>query len=302
MNLRNRLSLYYYCVKRVFADEKQLSKGQKNNYELLQLSHRLEKGLLIRNPKPLWGWEKAYKIVELLKDNNDVFSSETAKAVLSAFLKVKEKSFHDKDRIKCKEFFDRTNFSIENNNKGGTICVEKVNFIETEIKAIEKLFYSRHSCRDFSDKTVSNDDISKAIKMALRCPSACNRQPFKVYVISPSKLEDIIGRNLQYKCDKLLIVTGDVRAFTAGELLDWLISPSLFAAYLTLSLHTLGIGSCIIRKDLVKDNMYNKTIKDITCMTDSERIVLEMYIGYYNDKFIAPVSNRFDVSDVVRYI
>ena len=158
MNLRNRLSLYYYCLKRVLADEKQLSKGQKINYELLQLSHRLEKGLLIRNPKPLWGWEKAYRIVKLLENSNDVFSSVTAKAVLSAFLEAKEKSFHQKDRMKCKEFFDRTNFSIENNNKGGTICLEKAEFIETEIKAIEKLFYSRHSCRDFSDKTVKHNE------------------------------------------------------------------------------------------------------------------------------------------------
>ena len=36
-------------------------------------------------------------------------------------------------------------------------------------------------------------------------------------------------------------------------------------------------------------------------MTDSERIVLELCIGYYNDIYHAPVSNRASVDDIVGY-
>lgn len=295
--------MFYYCFIRLFSDVKQLSKGQKSNYDLLQLSHRLEKGLLIKNPKPLWGWEKAYRITYLLQGNKDNFSSITANAVLSNFLATKEKSIYKEDRIAWKEFINNTHFKPVNNySAGGIIKVEKTEFNSEETQTIERLFSSRHSCREFSNKAISNEEIAKAVQMALRCPSACNRQPFRVYVIPPSMIEKLIGKNLQYKSDKILVITGDIRAFAASEFLDWFISPSIFAGYLTLSLHALGIGCCVLRKDLVRSTPYNLAIKKITRMSDSERIVLEMSIGYYNDRYYAPISNRAGVSDIVKFV
>ena len=100
MNIRSIIGIFLSCNKKMWADIKQLSKGQKSNYNLLQLSHRLEKGLLITPPnvKPLWGWDKAYRIVELLRTNEDNFSSMTAKAVLNAFLLAKNNSKFEEDR------------------------------------------------------------------------------------------------------------------------------------------------------------------------------------------------------------
>lgn len=288
----------------MWADIKQLSKGQKSNYNLLQLSHRLEKGLLITPPnvKPLWGWDKAYRIVELLRTNEDNFSSMTAKAVLNAFLLAKNNSKFEEDRQKYQEFIEKTHYVPEEINKmGGIMKLEKPVFALDELATIEKLFNTRHSCREFAEKPISKDVIAHAVEMALRCPSACNRQPFKVYVITPSSLEEKLGHKLQYKSDKVLIIAGDVRAFTSGEMLDWLISPTIFASYLTLSLHSLGIGSCIIRKDLIRTKKYNDAIIGITEMDACERIILEMFIGYYKDEFIVPISNRAGVEDIIQY-
>ena len=139
--------------------------------------------------------------------------------------------------------------------------------------------------------------------MALRCPSACNRQPFRVYAIEPNKLAKHLGRNsLQYEGNRVLIVTGDIRAFTKGELLDWIVSPSIFVGYLTLSLHSLGIGSVVVRKDLVKTSEYNDAIRYITGMDKSEQIILELFIGYYKNEFFAPVSNRLTAEEIVRFV
>lgn len=303
MSLRRRLVLFIRCIMKVVSDIKQLSKGQKANYDLLQLSHRLEKGLLIRNPKPLWGWEKAYRIADLLKNNNDEFSSITAKAVLSAFLEAKSSSPFNEDKVQYKSFLRKTDFlPIAYKGLGGTRSVVKTDFSDVERNVVEKLFDSRHSCREFVDKSVSIDDIKKAVNMALHCPSACNRQPFKVYVIEPSNLEKELGKRLQYKGDKTLIITGDLRAFAPSEAPDWLISPSIFAGFLTLSLHSLGIGSCIVRKDLINPSAYNNAIRTVSGMTDSECVVLEMFVGYYPDEFSIPVSNRMTANEVVRFI
>lgn len=285
------------------ADMKQLSFGQKAGYDLLQLSHRLEKGLLIKAPKPLWGWEKAYRMVALLKNNNDEFAATTAKAVLSAFLDSKSKSSYQEDRDGYVAFMQKTGYqSVPFENVGGTIDVAKTQFSSDELGVIEKMFNTRHSCRNFSSRHLTEEDIVRAVNMALRCPSACNRQPFKVYVINPSKLEQQLGGHLQYQGDRTVVVTGDVRAFNTNELLDWIVSPSIFAGYLTLAFHSLGIGCCVIRKDLVKSSDYNDAVRVITGMDESERIVLEMFIGYYNESFLAPVSNRKDITDVVKFI
>lgn len=303
MNIKGKIVVLYYCLKRTVSDINQLTKGQKSNYELLQLSHRIEKGLLISKPKPLWGWEKAYRINKLLQINNDKFSSRTAKAVLSAYLNSKEHSSFLEDREKWSEFIKKTTFTpIESPKNGGIIEVEKTCFSTEEINAIEKLFYTRHSCREFSEEPVPAEVINHAIQMALRCPSACNRQPFKVYVVEPFVLEKELGKKLQYKANKILFITGDVRAFTSGELLDWLISPTIFASYLTLSLHSLGIGSCVVRKDLVKNSEYNCVVANMIEITESERIVLEINIGYYKSAFLCPKSNRLEVSDVARFL
>ena len=82
------------------------SKGQIPKYEILQLSHRLEKGLLIDNPKPYWGWEKAYRIASLLKENEDVFSNSTGRGVLRAYIESKKKSDNSKEREKAIKFLE----------------------------------------------------------------------------------------------------------------------------------------------------------------------------------------------------
>lgn len=294
MKTKEQIATFVSCIKKVRADLKLLRKGQKSSYDLLQLSHRLEKGLLIKNPKPMWGWEKAYRIVELLKTNSDEFSSVTANAVLSAYLDAKSKSFCQEDKDKCAEFLIQTGFRpVSFEGVGGTMTVKSPNFSESEQAVIRRMFDTRHSCRKFADRHVSDEDIEEAVRMALRCPSACNRQPFRVYAIDPAKLAKQLGRDrLQYEGDRTLVVTGDVRAFTSGELLDWIVSPSIFAGYLTLSLHSLGIGSCVVRKDLVKNSGYNDAIRVITDMDESEQIVLEMFIGYYKDEMMVPCSYR----------
>ena len=302
--MKERIVTFLSCLKKVRADLRLLRKGQKPSYDLLQLSHRLEKGLLIKNPKPMWGWEKAYRMVELLKVNRDEFSSVTANAVLSAYLDAKSKSKYQEDLDKHADFLNQTGYQpVSYGNIGGTMLVKSPGFTESEQEAIRRLFDTRHSCREFSDRHVSDPDIETAVQMALRCPSACNRQPFRVYAIDPAKLAKELGRGrLQYKGDRTLIITGDVRAFTNGELLDWIVSPSIFVGYLTLSLHSLGIGSCVVRKDLVRHSTYNDAIRVITDMDESECVILEMFIGYYKDEYVAAVSNRKAINDIVKYV
>lgn len=75
-----------------------VSKGQMSEYEILQTAHRLEKGLLNSKPKPMWGWDKARRLGELIKKNNGDFSTITGGSVLSAYLEHKRHSANERER------------------------------------------------------------------------------------------------------------------------------------------------------------------------------------------------------------
>ena len=86
-----------------------VQKGQHPKYEILQTAHRLEKGLLNENPKPLWGWEKAERIASLLNENDDVFSNRTGRGVLKAYIEAKKNSGNIKERERSNMFFGKLN-------------------------------------------------------------------------------------------------------------------------------------------------------------------------------------------------
>ena len=144
------------------------AKGQLPKYEILQLSHRLEKGLLIDNPKPLWGWEKAYKIVSLLKVCNDVFANQTGRGVLKAYIETKKKSEVFSEREKAYSFLKDYPEISQEVTLGGVLQMDRQDVIIREKDVIEYFFNSRHSCRDYQKKIVSKEDITAAIALARR--------------------------------------------------------------------------------------------------------------------------------------
>ena len=292
--------MLFQSVVRAIKDWKIVCKGQKEQYELLQIAHRLEKGLLIETPRPLWGWEKAERLGELIKCMDEGFFKQTGLSVLNAYLDSKEKSANKEDRDKCYRFKNKYVLDLYR-DKGGTIVFKADTFSETEIVTVEKLFNTRHSIRTFADDDVSERVLLKAIDLALRCPSACNRQPFHVYVIDKETKESI-GNNEGYSGNKFIFVTGDIRAYTIGEFNDWIVSPSIFVGYLTLALHLYGIESCVIRKDLVCDTEYNKKVKSVCHIPDEEKLILELAIGYVKTDNIVPFSNRHNASEITSFI
>ncbi len=265
-----------------------VTKGQKPEYEILQTAHRLEKGLLNSKPKPMWGWDKARRLNELIKSNNRDFSTITGGSVLSSYLEQKSYSSDERERKMASHFPYDLSFDSK---CGGARIINKTDVAtsEEDKKLIEHFFNSRHSVRDYSEEKVKKEDIEAAISLAMRCPSACNRQPTKCYVYQSDDQQTII-------------ITVNVRAYSCSEFYDWFVSPSIFAAYLSLTLHLYGIGNCIYRKQLYGDDSYNKKMKSVCDIPDDEMIVLELKFGYYKDSFGIACSNRADCSDITSFV
>lgn len=299
-NLKFKIYMLFQCIVSAIKDWKIACEGQKEQYELLQVAHRLEKGLLIENPRPLWGWEKAKRLAYLINQVDDVFFKETGFSVMNAYLDSKERSNFKKDRDKC-AIFKKENPIEHICDYGGAIIYRHEGFKEEEVLLIEKLFKTRHSIRSFTNENVPESSLIKAIDIALRCPSACNRQPFHVYVIN-KETKERIENSESYSGSHFLFVTGDIRAFALGEFNDWIVSPSIFVGYLTLALHLYGIGSCVIRKDLVCDTQFNKAVKAVCKIPNEEKLILELAVGYYKTENLVPFSNRHKGSEIVTFI
>jgi len=303
-NIKLFFLVVYRSLKSLIFNVYQLRKGQYKNDMILQIAHRLEKGLCIDSPKPLWGWEKARVLAQLLCDESiGSFEKNTANAVLHAYLQNKRKAGVE-DQKKALQFEDeypRLKQSDYYSDCGGSIHLRKEDLV-CEMPPIEKLFKCRHSVRDFEESEVSMDKILKAINMANMCPSACNRQPTHVYIISNKIWNRYTNDpNQVYNANKHLLITANRRAFSIGEINDWIVSASIFTGYLTLSLTAMGIGSCVIKKGLLNDDAYIP-LKKHCGILEEEKIIIEIAIGNYKNEFNVPVSNRKTVQQITTII
>lgn len=298
-NLKYKIATLLAGLNTAIKDWKILCSGQLPEYEILMTSHRLEKGLLIENPRKLWGWDKAKRLYALIHITKDLYSKQTAEAVLSAYLLKKKASKDIEEKKAYADFMAETKFQIENNELGGTQLVTKQNFKSSDIELIETLFKTRHSTRNFLSDEIPKEKLYKAINLALKCPSACNRQPFKVYAVNSIDKVLNISKNLGYSGSMFLFITVPINAYTIGEMNDWIVSPSIFVGYLTLSLHAMGIGSCVVRKDLVVETEYNKAVRKFCKIPKNEKLIIELAIGLYPETYTAPISNRKSAEDIM---
>ena len=122
---------------------------------------------------------------------------------------------------------------------------------------------SRHSVRRFKDKIISREVIHDIVRDALYCPSICNRQPFKVYF---SETSEIVKRIVKSIADEFvspyvhdaLIVTCDRSLLLPHELDDQeYVNGGIFLAYLVMSIHAHGLGSCLFQFLRVNSRQYS---------------------------------------------
>lgn len=312
MNIKHFLYKGFGLFGVQFSDFCASMKGQASNYAIIQTAHRIEKGLTIENPRMLWGWNKVEQLIclidaELKKPSPDWFAINTGAAVIKAYIESKRNS-GDKDE------YEKANQLLKNNESiskvvenckasGGGFRFKRDAICHAgDFDTLSGILRSRHSSRDFADKRITHDDLEKAIQSALYCPSACNRQPFKVYAVAAHKRESDLGFKNIYNADMFLIITTDINAYTRAEYGDWVVSGSIFTAYLALVLHSLGIGSCIMKKELLFGSEYNTAIKKYCGIRRNEKIIIEMAIGYYKEDCLYAYSNRKETKDVLKYI
>ena len=127
---------------------------------------------------------------------------------------------------------------------------------ETYWSAGEKEFAafsaSRHSVRNYGEGTVPEEKIRAAVELANNAPSACNRQPCRVYCVredaAKERLLQIQGgnRGFGHLADKVLVLTCDRRSFMLTEPFSVYVNGGIYLMNLAYALHYEQIAHCIL--------------------------------------------------------
>ena len=160
----------------------------------------------------------------------------------------------------------------------------------------EKLVLSRQSCRDFNDKPLEKEKVDKIVELAMLSPSACNSQPWKMYVITEESKLGAVAASLQDKGHNLF--TSGAKAFivlaekdaTLKETISSRFSSDFFVkydigeltAYITLAAESLGVSSCIIGW------VNQENLKSAIGLADGEVANIVVALGYSD----IPVRNK----------
>ena len=306
MGLKTQIKMIGVGFSHILHGANLTKNGQTTNYAILQTSHRLEKGMCIRNPRAGWGYDKAMRLVDLIHSeeqnpNPDTEAVDIGKAVLAAYVE------HKKAQNDSVEKLDTLNAKIKTFNMaesvkrdfGGTNHIFR-DQLTIDKEAVEKLFFTRHSVRDFDDSEIDPAKIIKAVEYALRAPSACNRQATHIYIMTEAERIKAGGGN-EYHANRYIILTGIMDAYVPNELDDWIVSTSIFAGYLSLALHAQGIGACVIRKPTVYEESFEQGLRNVCSIPKNEAIIIELAIGNYKEEFEVPISYRRSAGDVIKH-
>ena len=96
-----------------------------------------------------------------------------------------------------------------------------------------------------------------------------------------------------------MIVTGQVSAFEDDELYQYSVSAGIFVGYLTLALHTYGIGSCVLQRPLIKDKVWSE-LSTVLSIPEGEQSVCAIAIGAPADSVVVPLSHRLPYERIVK--
>ena len=314
--IKAKIAPFYIAFKETLENGRMQKKnkleGDRLSAQIIRLLHAVEKGLCLENPRLGFGVKKIQELFGYAEryialQDQDPFCLYMVRDAIQEYLQFHaEKGFSNSDTLSIREKLDWLKSVLPENDErfGGIQILEKTEMCYDE-KQVENLFATRHSVREFSREPVDQEEIKKAVALAQQCPSACNRQCARVYFVDREKYTTEMNTNLQgvggFADDAygFLLVTGKKSAYAPGERNQYLVSTSIFAGYLSLTLHAYSIAACVVQRS-VSPNAAWERFKQINGIPEDEQIVLMLAIGKYKEQTKVPVSKRFPVESIYR--
>lgn len=276
------------------------------SYYLRKSYHIVEKGLALPEPRMQFGMPRIIKLVELSGEYVSAYGEDelinTIKDTLIAYL-----DFHDTVGFELKkDFYELIREFVSDKRKGEAGGLKNLTRLETyeeSFSSAQNLIKGRVSVRDFSAEEVPLAEIEKIIDLARYTPSVCNRQGWFVHVYSDKvKFQELLSyqngnAGFNGNINKLLIVTGNAKAFTFAESNQLFIDGGLFSMNILLAIHAAGYGACPL--NTCYPAYKEKKVKVIGNIPDEERLIMMIGVGSLQEKYSVAYSNKFALENIL---
>lgn len=281
--------------------------------DILMLTHALEKAFSLPRPRKSFGFEKANSLLNKIERFIRIFKWDDGLivpiSVLSEYIVYhKNNDSMSPEIIVLKERIDILLKSLSKEsglfNVGGVYNVEKEHLVAAGQENFETLATNRFAVRNFSGIPVLDEVLYRAIDIARKSPSACNRQSYRVHVFRGGKKDELLkmqggAKSFYDTADSVLLISTDANRYYTREYHLGYVDASLFAMTLMYALTYLGIASIPLTlgiKQSILDNMKKKFY-----IPKNEIPVILIAIGNYPDTFKVAMSHRNTVESFTTF-
>lgn len=286
---------------------------QKMQYTLLRENHVIEKGMSMKNTRKGFGQEKIKCLIDRLKLYNEKYGKENPDfliyplSTIQTYIKYQKDDgieIHDIEssfsELCSQAGIDRAKLNVP----AGINLYKDSDIIESAKGDFSSLLYSRHSIRYFKDELPSREILERALTLAARTPSACNRQAWHTHIYFGDKAHDIL--DMQGGCNGFshdihccVVVTADMKGFLDYEPFQCYIDGGLYAQNLINALHYEGLGTIPL-----SCGFYNDKLSKIQSKYDipkNEVMIVIIGCGVLAEEMKIATSTRRDISTTNTY-
>lgn len=310
---RRLIPNYYYDFRRYLkfsATTHPYETKAKFQGRIIATYHVIEKGLSLKEPRTGFGMDMVNSLINLLQRYSEKYSwddvTQVALNTLFSYYQFNLDRGHDNVDLysRLTQLKTKAEGSEIQVIEGGVRPVSR-----QEIQAAINLNFqdfvnSRHSIRNFGVEEVSTSTLQEAVSIALKTPSVCNRQTWKVHIFGdePSKQKVLSyqngNRGFGHTANKVLIVTSDLSYFlNANERNQAFIDGGLFSMSLIYALHSLGIGTCCLNWSVTCEQ--DRALRREVAIPESEVVIMMIAVGSLPEQFNVANSARRKAQDII---
>lgn len=280
------------------------------NYHSVKVYHSLEKSLSYKNRNIGSGWTDAYLTLDIIKNaeksDNIGFHDYFAYERLVQFIDHPDNINTENAKSIRKTLEEITYFKVQKSTPA-TFEYAQDDYQKGKLEVPEDFFFSRFTLREFKDEIVDESTIQRAVNLAIKSPSVCNRQPWHVYHITDQALKEKAlkyqagNRGFGDKIPNLIIITTDLRAFIPGqERYQHWIDGGMFSMSFIWALHSLGIASCCLNWSQSPSN--DKAFRELIHIDLAHTVTMMIAVGKPDSENIVCSSERRPLKEVYTLI
>lgn len=271
------------------------------DYSLIKTYHSLEKSLSFKNRRQGAGINTATHLVDLLRKRSlSSVQEKSAIKVLDEFITASQSSSDFSD---AKKIIADNKLSDEGGNiVGGAISVNSQFLLQGQMSDPESFFGSRYSVRSFKKGNVNKETIMRALQLASKTPSVCNRQSWAIFHLSEKnmilealKLQNG-NRGFSEEINDLFVIATDLRAFESEieRFQNW-VDGGLYAMSVVYACHSLGLATCFLNLSLRPSN--DIKLRKLLSAPAEYSFITMIAVGHAEDEFKVCVSTRTPVDE-----